>query len=251
MCLKIHQIDVNNTFFNALLDVIIYLKQSERYKDKEHPDWVCKLVKGLYGLKQVSRIWHTAVHKLLTDNRYMNIEADPCIYILREKTVVMIFLLHIDDMGIAATEDVQIEQLCKVFNQKYAIKINDKVEKLMGLHLDCTEEGITIWQETYIKLILQSLKMETVNLVGMPIAMGDLSALKLSDSQQLSIHDIKTYQTAVGKLNYATGRTRPDLAFTQHVFGRYNSNSTKENWHILKHVLRYLADCVNLRIIYS
>ena len=48
--------DVKTAFLNGELDNEIYMKQSEEYVNKEHPNYVCKLNKSLYGLKQAAGI---------------------------------------------------------------------------------------------------------------------------------------------------------------------------------------------------
>ena len=46
--------DVKTAFLNGELDSEIYMKQPEEYVNKEHPHYVCKLNKSLYGLKQAA-----------------------------------------------------------------------------------------------------------------------------------------------------------------------------------------------------
>ncbi|KAE9041874.1 hypothetical protein PR002_g4218 [Phytophthora rubi] len=45
------------------MDVDIYMEQPEGYHDGT--DRVCRLLKGLYGLKQASRIWNDTLHAYL------------------------------------------------------------------------------------------------------------------------------------------------------------------------------------------
>ena len=53
--LNVHQMDVKTAFLNGELDNEIYMKQPEEYVNKEHPNYICKLNKNLYGLKQAAR----------------------------------------------------------------------------------------------------------------------------------------------------------------------------------------------------
>ena len=47
--------DVQTAFLQAELDDEIYMKQPEGYVDQEKPEYVCKLNKNIYGLKQAAR----------------------------------------------------------------------------------------------------------------------------------------------------------------------------------------------------
>ena len=54
--LKVDQLDVDSAYLNRIIDKEIYMRQPPSYKDSQHPDWVWKLHKSLYGLKQAGRI---------------------------------------------------------------------------------------------------------------------------------------------------------------------------------------------------
>jgi len=53
--LEIHQMNVKITFLNDDLDKEIYMEQLEMFIVKEKENKVCKLIKELYDLKQVSK----------------------------------------------------------------------------------------------------------------------------------------------------------------------------------------------------
>lgn len=48
----LHQFDVNNAFLQGDLNEYIYMRQSPLFYDKTRPNFVCKLHKAIYGLKQ-------------------------------------------------------------------------------------------------------------------------------------------------------------------------------------------------------
>jgi len=51
----IHQMDVETSFLNGNLDQDIYMKQPTKFVQKNKEHLVCKLEKGLHGLKQSAR----------------------------------------------------------------------------------------------------------------------------------------------------------------------------------------------------
>ncbi|KAE8905227.1 hypothetical protein PF010_g19471 [Phytophthora fragariae] len=64
--LECKHIDFVTAFLNGeLVDVVIYMKQPESYEDGT--DRVCRLRKGLYGLKQASKIWNDTLHKVVLE----------------------------------------------------------------------------------------------------------------------------------------------------------------------------------------
>jgi hypothetical protein len=62
---KIHQLDINNTFFNDVLDKEVYMKQPSGFVDSVPPFHVCRLHKSLYGLKQALRAWYSCLSDFL------------------------------------------------------------------------------------------------------------------------------------------------------------------------------------------
>ena len=53
--------DVKTAFLNGDLDAEIYMKQPEGFVDD--PNKVCKLNKGIYGLKQAARLWNIKIDR--------------------------------------------------------------------------------------------------------------------------------------------------------------------------------------------
>ncbi len=74
------KMDVKTAFLQGDLEEEIYMRQPDGYIDEERPDYVCKLKKSIYGLKQAARCWNVAIDTFLLSNGYRKCSADPCVY---------------------------------------------------------------------------------------------------------------------------------------------------------------------------
>ncbi len=55
--LHCHQMDVKTAFLNGDLDQDVYMEKPEGFVDPKRHDFVYKLQKALYGVKQAARKW--------------------------------------------------------------------------------------------------------------------------------------------------------------------------------------------------
>jgi hypothetical protein len=63
--IKVYQMDVKLAFLNGELEEEVYIKQPEGFQLSANVDYVCKLNKSLYGLKQDPRSWYSRLDKYL------------------------------------------------------------------------------------------------------------------------------------------------------------------------------------------
>ena len=83
--MEIHQMDVKTAFLNGDIDVDIYMKQPQGYVIKGKEDYVCKLHKSLYGLKQAGRAWYQKIDNVLVHTLgFIRSQADHCVYVYND-----------------------------------------------------------------------------------------------------------------------------------------------------------------------
>ena len=66
---NLHQVDINNAFMHGTLEEDVYIKVPEGFKGVPAGK-VLKLKKGLYGLRQSSRLWNVELKGLLLEHNF-------------------------------------------------------------------------------------------------------------------------------------------------------------------------------------
>jgi hypothetical protein len=78
----IRQLDVSNAFLHGSLLEEVYMEQPHGFVDMEHPDFVCKLHKSIYGLKEAPRAWFNCLSNSLLDLGFTASLVDSSLFIL-------------------------------------------------------------------------------------------------------------------------------------------------------------------------
>lgn len=102
------QIDVKTAFLYGILseDEIQYMRQPEDFEEKSKEDWVWMLVRGLYGMKQVGRIWNQAVNDNMASWEFKRLAYESCIFHCVTDHGTIIAALHVDDLlSIASSKE--------------------------------------------------------------------------------------------------------------------------------------------------
>ena len=68
--MELVQMDVKTTFLHGDLEEEIYITQPDGFKVVGKENWVCKLNKLLYGLKQLPRQWYKRFDQFMIDQNY-------------------------------------------------------------------------------------------------------------------------------------------------------------------------------------
>lgn len=86
------------------------MEQLKRFKEPGREDQVCHLIKGLYSMKQASRIQNKILDKYIKKWGFTQLECEACLYYRKTEKDVVIVGVHVDDFSaIASTKAVNDE----------------------------------------------------------------------------------------------------------------------------------------------
>jgi Reverse transcriptase (RNA-dependent DNA polymerase). len=84
--LSLHQMDIKTAFLNGEIKEEIFVNQPEGNKARGKENMVCRLKKGLYGLKQSPRVWNSMLDSVLKDLGFVQTKKIPVSIVQKEKT---------------------------------------------------------------------------------------------------------------------------------------------------------------------
>ena len=83
--LEVHHVDIETTFLHGDLEETIYMEQPKMMENFQHPNYLCKLSKLLYGLKLSQRQWYSMLYKVLLNTKYIWPHIEQNLYVGNKK----------------------------------------------------------------------------------------------------------------------------------------------------------------------
>lgn len=235
--------DIKTAFLNGELQEEVYMKQPPGFAKG---DKVCKLNKGLYGLKQAARSWNKAIHNLLMDNGYKQSKYDKCLYMNDGKEDCYI-LIFVDDIIIASKSNNEINKIATVIGSKFETKNLGNIKQFLGMEVSRDKEGnYMLSQRNYIDKVVSDCDLSDAKVSKIPI---DVGYDKLSCDKMLK--DNKLYQKMIGQLLYISTNTRPDIAASVSILSQRSRNPRELDMTEVKRLVRYLKGTRDYKLMLS
>lgn len=168
---QIKQLDVENAFLHGDLKEPVYMKQPPGFEDPEKPDYICKLRKAIYGLRQSPRAWFDKFSTFLIEFGFKCTHGDPSLFVYLHGDDVIYLLLYVDDMLLTGNNDKLIGQLLVHLNTTFRMKDMGPVHYFLGIQVQATSDGLFLCQEKYTTDLLISAAMSDCAPMPTPLPM--------------------------------------------------------------------------------
>ena len=139
--------DVQTTFLHENIHEEIYMEQPPGYISKDYPNYVCKVHKSLYGLKQSPRQWYERFNTCMSNLGYIRFQSNPNVYSRNGRAnVILLLAIYVDDiLSLSNSENI----LSKAMSELHA---SFSMQDMGALHY-CL--GILVTQDPFQGLILE------------------------------------------------------------------------------------------------
>lgn len=206
------------------------------FVDASHPDYVCKLVKSLYGLKQASRAWFECFTSHLLSLGFVASHSDTSLFVRNFGDNLTYLLLYVDDIIVTGNQPSYIQQLITQLRSRFDMADLGPLRYFLGLEITRSSLGINVCQTKYVRDLLTRYGMSGVKPCNTPIILRS----DVSVGDPCCLEDSQSFRAIVGSLHYLTF-TRPDIAFSISKLSQAMHSPCSSHLIAAKCVLRYLA----------
>ena len=255
--MKINQLDVSTAFLNADIDRDLYMKQPPGYyltpdgvknSLKTKSEFVLKLDKSIYGLKQAPQMWNKTISKELVSMGFTKSINEPCLYFKREGSTLVLLALYVDDLLVASQSQAEIDKVKQSLSERFKMKDLGTVGKFLGINVEVHDTYTKIHLGDYIESLLWDFDMEKCHMKYTPALKDDLG---IDECVQEELCDQSEYRSIVGKLLYAANTVRFDISFIVLRLSKFLSQPRNKHLAAARRVLQYLKGTKSHGIIYK
>lgn len=233
---EILQFDVKTAFLYGDLDEEVYMEQPPGFGE-DSPNYICRLKKSLYGLRQAPRVWNQTLHKFLIKIGLERLDSDYGLYARKVGgEVTLLLTVYVDDLLLMGPSDL-CAQVAQQLAEEYELTVLGPVKYLLGVEIlvDRQRRHAVFCQRQYIREVLKRFHMSDCNSVATP------EALHAEVVQPDKTDSSSPYRELVGALQYLVSASRPDIAHAVRHLSKYLSCFDHTHYAMAKRVLRYLA----------
>ena len=249
--IDLYQYDISNAFLNGKLEEELYMTFPPGYPSK-NKDTVVRLLKGLYGLKQASRIWQKTLYESLAKVGLVPCKTESGVLHIPGSKSLCLVVCWVDDLVILCEDPKMREMIEKQLIKDFLVKLLGQLDTYVGIVLDKDAEGRThLNQSGYNKKVVVKYPVNRKFHANIPAPTDRLSKIDCPDTDEERAKIDYPYISVTGSLLYSAICTRPDIFFAVMQLCRFNSNPGHPHIRASEQCLRYLEETADMGITFT
>jgi hypothetical protein len=201
---------VKGEYLNGQLKEDVYMRQPEGFIEKGKENFVCKLNKSIYGLKQSGRVWHGTMRGQMERIGFTAGNTDSTVYFRFGKNgEIEILRWYVDDGLMAANAPHLLDQITTDIEGSFDIQNLGEPSRLLGIKIERNHDlgTIHISQPVYIDVIAKRFNISPGKCIYSPME----SNVELQAKKSQEYNFATDYAALIGSINYCAIATRPDI----------------------------------------
>jgi hypothetical protein len=252
----VQHVDIKTAFLHGVLpeSETVFMEQPPGFEARGKEDWVMRLMKSIYGMKQASRIWNQTFHKSIIEFGFQRLPNEWCVYRRRTDKGITIFAVHVDDIIIISSSPEETNRFKSELRTKWEISDLGPVKYALGIAISRNRETRTVLlsQTALIDRIVEQFGQRDAHPNDIPMMVGE-QITRPDKSLPVPPHIVAwaertPYRSLIGSLNYLAVGTRPDIAFAVGRLATVLDCYRSEHWDAAIRVVRYLKGTRNLSL---
>ena len=98
------------------------MRQPPGYEKQSMSQYVCKLDKALYSLKQAPRAWYSRLSQKLQDIGFQASKADTSLFFYKKGDITIFLLIYVDDIIVTSSSSDAVDALIQDLKKDFALK---------------------------------------------------------------------------------------------------------------------------------
>jgi len=248
---EIEHVDVKSAYLNAPLEEVIYMKPPRGVLKPGQEGKYCRLLKGLYGLKQAGRGWYLEMSKVfLKELGFERSAVDHSVFFRRSNVEHTIVAVATDDMAVTSKRMEDAKRFKLEISKFWEITDNGPIKWFLGFQIkrDRTARTISINQHAYIESMVERFELTEAKPVSTPMVTGAQFSIEqgpATANQAARMRGVP-YAEAIGSVLWPVVVSRPDAAYAVGILSQFIQNPGPPHWEALKRVIIYLGSTKDL-----
>ena len=244
--MEVYTFDVKRAYLNALLkeDVYIELPQGYHLVDPtlNRDEYVLKLERALYGLKQSGREWNLEITETLRRFGFAPLKREPTLFHHRQRGIYL--AVYVDDLVVVAPKLSDVEFVRESLRKKYELHENGPIGRILGLNVEKVEDGYALHLQDMIEDLVGQYDIKPDERVRTPLSANEL----IEPHPDAVPVEYEEYAALIGSLLYIARMTRPDVLSAVVQLCQFQSAPKNPHMRRARRVLCYLARTKSRRL---
>jgi hypothetical protein len=117
--IKLYQMDVKSAFLNGYINELVYVDQPSGFKDEKKLNYVYKLKKALYRLKQAPRAWYERLRDFTLSKGFIMGKVDTTLFTKKIDKDLFVLQIYVDDIIFGSTNQDFCEEFRKMMASEF------------------------------------------------------------------------------------------------------------------------------------
>ena len=152
----------------------MFMEQPPGFEEPGKEDWVWRLQKSLYGMKQASHIWNITFHKTIASLGFKRLVNKWCIYRCDTSTGTTIFAVHVDNIIAVSSSTAENDSFKAQLKSHWDISDLGAAKFALGIAIahDHPTHTIRLSQTALIDRIVEQFGQTDAHPVDTPMVLG-------------------------------------------------------------------------------